>query len=871
MILHRLRLTNFRGVADREITLPTQGVVVVCGPNEIGKSSMLEALDLLLTYRDRSTHRDVKAVKPANADVGSQVEAEISTGPYRFVYRKRFHKKAVTELEIFEPRREQLSGDDAHDRVEAMLSETLDTKLWEAQRVLQSSSTEAVNLSGSDSLARALDAAAGETGAGPSNDDSLWIDLIDTEYLKYFTPTGRPTGPWKAVIERVTLAQAEVRGRLRAVEEVDERVGRHEALTAAVQALDESLAPANSRLTAARTADDALTELRDRLSQARAIAATVTATSTSSALADTQRRQLVTDCARRTETLVALQAQRAEAELQETGARQVAESASTAAEQAGAALDGAQRRFEAARAAAEACVAREEADRLAARVASIDDIENQLAQLATQLDAISLTDTMLTGIEEHVAAVQRIDAQLQADATTVAFTAPADLDITVDGRARTLSAGQSWTQPASAAVVVEVPGVLSVRIDPGASAVKLIADRDAAQQRLDRELEVAGVVDAAAARALDAQRRALTESRTTHAAKLEGLCAGEDAGSLRARLAELRAVAPDGGEADPEAVAAELTAARDALRDARTHAEKLHKVAADAASAQVEKSTAATVLRTRCAVAETEAVAAREQLATVRAAVTDEALAARAAADAEEQRKADEAVAALAERYAAADPVAVATELAAAAGAVDAIAAERETAKLELHTIAAELGVMGSEGRQGQLDDAQAELKRACAEQSRVQERAQAAALLRSTMIRHRDNTRERYVQPYRSELERLGRQVFGPSFEVDVDTGLTIRARTLDGCTVPYESLSGGAKEQLGILARLAGAALVAKEDTVPVVIDDALGFTDPERLTKMGAVFDSVGNHGQVIVLTCMPTRYVGVQNAHVIELSA
>ena len=65
MILNRLRLTNFRGVADREITFPDQGVVVVCGPNEIGKSSMLEALDLLLTYRDRSTHRDVKAVKPA--------------------------------------------------------------------------------------------------------------------------------------------------------------------------------------------------------------------------------------------------------------------------------------------------------------------------------------------------------------------------------------------------------------------------------------------------------------------------------------------------------------------------------------------------------------------------------------------------------------------------------------------------------------------------------------------------------------------------------------------------------------------------------------------------------------------------------------
>jgi DNA repair exonuclease SbcCD ATPase subunit len=181
------------------------------------------------------------------------------------------------------------------------------------------------------------------------------------------------------------------------------------------------------------------------------------------------------------------------------------------------------------------------------------------------------------------------------------------------------------------------------------------------------------------------------------------------------------------------------------------------------------------------------------------------------------------------------------------------------------------LGVIGSEGRQGALDAAQAELERARAEHSRIRERVQAAQLLRGTMIRHRDNTRQRYVQPYRAELERLGRTVFGPSFEVDVDTELTIRTRTLDGCTVPYESLSGGAKEQLGILARLAGAALVAKEDTVPVVIDDALGFTDPERLTKMGAVFDSVGSHGQVIVLTCTPTRYLGVENAHVIELSA
>jgi uncharacterized protein YhaN len=68
-----------------------------------------------------------------------------------------------------------------------------------------------------------------------------------------------------------------------------------------------------------------------------------------------------------------------------------------------------------------------------------------------------------------------------------------------------------------------------------------------------------------------------------------------------------------------------------------------------------------------------------------------------------------------------------------------------------------------------------------------------------------------------------------------------------------------------------LASAALVAKEDSVPVVIDDALGFTDADRLTKMGAVFNAVGGDGQMIVLTCSPERYASVQGAHHIELTA
>ena len=143
-------------------SFPTAASSSISGANEIGKSSMIEALDLLLEAKDRSTKKEVKQVKPTHADEGAEVTAEISTGPYRFVYFKRFHKKPETGLTVLAPRREQLTGDEAHERVLAILAETVDTELWQAQRVLQSASTAPVDLSGCDALSRALDVAAGQ-------------------------------------------------------------------------------------------------------------------------------------------------------------------------------------------------------------------------------------------------------------------------------------------------------------------------------------------------------------------------------------------------------------------------------------------------------------------------------------------------------------------------------------------------------------------------------------------------------------------------------------------------------------------------------------------------------------------------------------
>jgi uncharacterized protein YhaN len=86
----------------------------------------------------------------------------------------------------------------------------------------------------------------------------------------------------------------------------------------------------------------------------------------------------------------------------------------------------------------------------------------------------------------------------------------------------------------------------------------------------------------------------------------------------------------------------------------------------------------------------------------------------------------------------------------------------------------------------------------------------------------------------------------------------------------LPVESLSVGAREQLATLVRLAIAGLTAADGSgVPVVLDDALGWSDPGRLRAMGGLLDRAGAASQVIVLTSMPDRYAHIARAATVRL--
>jgi uncharacterized protein YhaN len=118
--------------------------------------------------------------------------------------------------------------------------------------------------------------------------------------------------------------------------------------------------------------------------------------------------------------------------------------------------------------------------------------------------------------------------------------------------------------------------------------------------------------------------------------------------------------------------------------------------------------------------------------------------------------------------------------------------------------------------------------------------------------------------------IAELGRHVFGASFAVELDDDLRVASRTLDGIRLDFEQLSAGAREQLTLIARLAAARLVAEDGGAPVLLDDALGHSDPERLVAMGRALSVVGAHCQIVVLTCVADRFRHVEGARVVDLA-
>ena len=180
------------------------------------------------------------------------------------------------------------------------------------------------------------------------------------------------------------------------------------------------------------------------------------------------------------------------------------------------------------------------------------------------------------------------------------------------------------------------------------------------------------------------------------------------------------------------------------------------------------------------------------------------------------------------------------------------------------------LEARGDAGLHSQLNEESSMRQLLLRELESTEARALAAQLLHQTFDQRRQEARQRYVAPFKEKIESLGRIVFDPTFKVELDNDLRVARRTLEGITLDIDQLSVGAREQIGVICRLACAAIVSPDGGgAPVVIDDALGWSDPSRLKAMGAAISTASRESQVIVLTCTPGRYAHVGNAEVVRL--
>lgn len=881
MRLLGITLRNFRGVEESSVDF-SEGVTVVQGPNEIGKSSIVEALRLIRDEKDSAKKACVRTVQPVGSDVGPEVEIRLRIGGYDMKYRKRWLRSTLTELAIFSPKAEQLSGDQAHARFKEILVNCVDVELLEALDVAQGNSLDQPELARINALHRALDS----TAEASSEQDALSA-AIDQEYAKYFTRTGKPTGRLREVEAQLTQLAPRLAGLQTRSAEMDGFVQEHAQRVEQRTALGTEVCDAQRSLADAQEADAQVSTLRQAAEVAQQNNNEAARRTVEAKASIAVRAQQITQVGKRSEECERLSGVATDLESVLTQAM----NRCAAAEQGAATLDAQRRAAHSetirARAALDLSVARADHDRLLHQVEQAHASEDARLKALAALNSSPIDDGAIAKLDELSTELLVARRAREAAAAQLRVRALGGPEVTVDGRP--VPAGSEHDASVLTPIRIEAAGVLEVDVTPGTPPAELAANVSRAEKALDRALARHSVDSVDQARVIADHRREASTALERAEASLEALLQGEELTDLDERLATLSAriqqaasssddsgveaaSTSDGGveASTPASLQQAADAARDAeeglvaqLDQANTEVERLRSAVAEAQ----EKSTRTSA---QLESAGRELDRASQELDRARSAQDDDALQRAWQAASDEAALAEQALEAAEAAVNGANPETVAMRL---ANAQDLVATKTKAARTvdqRIVELTALIDDRAGDGIYDELAGAQAALEAATTEHERLERSAQAIALLQETMERHRSEMQQRYVAPFREHMERLGRVVFGSSFQVEISPELVVESRTLDGRTVPFGSLSAGAREQIALLGRLASAQLIDADEGAPVILDDSLGFADPIRLDQLNVVLNDVGHSAQVIILTCQPGRFGSIGGAKVVDLA-
>jgi energy-coupling factor transporter ATP-binding protein EcfA2 len=867
MRIHRIRITNCAGVTTRDVTFADTGITLISGQNESGKSTLFLALQALLDHPEDASHREVKALKPLHTGLTPEIEADLTIGPYRLTYSKSFGKgkSGATRLRIELPVPETLTGREAHDRVCNIIDNHLDRALWSAMRMLQGSAISQPSLGGLRSLSAALDLAIGNDKAGDR--EAHLLHRANQEHLQFWTAGGKPIREALELDKAASDAVESERSLRTKLQELEIDVTAHKAKTREHATAIPQTAGLAVALEKAAADQSHLNDIAATL-QMKDLAVTVATQMAETAQSAVNRRQELKDDFAAAERAVQ-EAERARAaalelpEMQAAALKQLDQdrtSARSALTSATAVLDLAD---------ADVCYLQSLMDLtlLDARMQSIVQADHDAATAESTVKALRATKEAVAELNQTATTIAVAKAKLGAVSPKVVVKALIATRIQVNGTDTDLETGQTLSAPPAHFTRLTIGNVAELVVEGASDIRQWERDLTSATDTFQALLKLHGVETVEQVEDQRQRReRAIDQGAAARRAATEHLLdlTRETMRDKIARLTEATEHYPTQRQTNDSPLPADLfcakrtaDSAREALRDARSTLEVIELGLRSATAAAAESQTAAAVTDAQLK----DRKARREQIGKSLQAVlandTDAQLETRAADTtlAAAQQIAERDV--IKDQYKQADPERVAAGLSAAQKAKDNHEANLRRIRDDLSRLRARLEVNGEAGIVEDLQKAARNVFMSHEAATRYKRRAQAAKLLFETLTDCREEAQKSYVEPLRKEIERLGKFIFGEDFGVVIGENLGVDARVINGTTIPYANLSSGAKEQIGILERLATARIVGKGG-VPLILDDAVAYTDNVRQESLATAIGFASIDTQTIVVTCSPEKY-------------
>jgi len=190
--------------------------------------------------------------------------------------------------------------------------------------------------------------------------------------------------------------------------------------------------------------------------------------------------------------------------------------------------------------------------------------------------------------------------------------------------------------------------------------------------------------------------------------------------------------------------------------------------------------------------------------------------------------------------------------------AVNQLRQTQENRGRELRDIKVRLEAWGAEGLEEQLNEREAEYDQCNRRYQELHRRAQALDLLLNLLTEKRQALTRRLQAPLQKHLNHYLSVLF-PEASLEVDEQLRPGTFSRGSELGQITELSFGAREQMGLISRLAYADLLREAGRPTLVIlDDTLVHSDSDRLEDMKRIlFDAASRH-QILLFTCHPEKW-------------